>query len=221
MRALLVAMLALIAAPAIAQTVDPPVGRLEVTVGAGWLGGAALGERDAELRTTSQPLRLFSTDTRLAPAPTLDVHAGYAFGGRWVVEGGVSFSHPELRSSVSADAEGAAAITITERIDQYVVAGRLVVLLNEIRLGRRTVPFVTAGAGYVRQLHEGQTVIEEGHLYQLGGGVKHWLLARRTGTVKAAGIRADARLSLVVAGIAFDDDPRPQGSVSGAVFVVF
>jgi hypothetical protein len=222
MRPLLVVMLALTAAPALAQPVDPPVGGVEVTGGVGWLGGAALGDRDAELRTASgQPLTLFSTDTRLEAAPTWDVHAGYSFGRRWMVEGGISFSRPELRSAVSADSEGASPITITERIDQYVVAGRLVVLLNEMRLGRRTIPFVAAGVGYVRQLHEEETVIEEGHVYQFGGGLKHWLRSQRTGAIKAAGLRLDARLSLFVAGIAFDDDARPQGAISGAVFVAF
>ena len=94
-------------------------------------------------------------------------------------------------------------------------------MLDGIRLGQRTIPFATAGAGYLRQLHEGDTVIEEGQVYEVGGGLKHWLLARNRGVVKAAGIRVDARLYLLTAGITFDDGPRPHGAVSGAVFVAF
>lgn len=224
MRGALAAALLLLAAPALAQPVDPPVRRVEVTVGGGWLGGAAVGSRDASLRQNAsppEPLRLFSSDTDLSGAPALDAAVGLAFSRRWAVEGGVAFSHPELRTSISGDAEGAPAIAVAERIDQYVVEGRLLVLLEEVRLGGRTVPFVAAGAGYLRQLHEGRTVIEEGHVYHVGGGLKHWLRARGRGFIKAAGLRADARLYVFVAGISFDDGARPHGAVSGAVFVTF
>jgi hypothetical protein len=39
--------------------------------------------------------------------------------------------------------------------------------------------------------------------------------------LKAAGVRIDARLYLLTAGISFEDDPRPQGAVSGSAFVTF
>ena len=51
--------------------------------------------------------------------------------------------------------------------------------------------------------------------------MKHWLLARDRGVIKAAGLRVDARLYLLTAGITFDDGPRPQGAISGSVFVTF
>jgi hypothetical protein len=203
---------------------EAPVRRVEVSVGAGWFGGAELGARDAELRqnvSPPQPLRLFSSGTRLSGTPTLDVTVGYAFNRRFGVEGGVALSHPEIRTSLSDDAEGASPITVAERIDQYVVEARLFVLLEEARLGQRTIPFVAGGVGYLRQLHEGLTLVEEGHVYHIGGGLRHWLLTRRGGFVKAAGLRADARLNLLVAGISFDDGARPHGSISGAVVVVF
>ncbi len=212
-----------VAGPASAQSADNrPVRRVEVTFGGGWFGGAHLGEADANLRANTsppQPLRLFTTDTRIAGAPALEATVGFAFNRRWGVEGGVARSRPELRSSISADREGAPALTVFEQVDQYLFEGRLVIMLDEIRLGQRTIPFATAGAGYLRQLHEGHTVIEEGLAYQVGGGLKHWLLARDRGVIKAAGARIDARLYLLTGGITFDDGPRPQGAVSGAVFV--
>ena len=209
-------------APAGAQTDEPPVRRLEVGIGGGWLGGAELGARDAELRQNGPgALRLFTSETRLAGAPALDVSVGYALNRRLTVEGGVMLSHPDLQSSISGDSEGAAAITVAERIDQYVVEGRLLVLLEEMRLGQRTVPFVSAGAGYLRQLHDGLTVVEEGHLYHVGGGLKYVLLARRGGFIRGAGLRADARLYFLLSGISFDDGPRPHGWISGAAYLTF
>ena len=42
-------------------------------------------------------------------------------------------------------------------------------------------PFVTAGGGYLRQLHEGLTVIEEGRVFYVGGGARYWIFARARG----------------------------------------
>lgn len=201
-----------------------PVRRIEAVVSGGWFGGAHLGDVDADLRANTsppQPLRLFSTDTRLAGTPALDAAVGFAFNRRWGIEGSVAISRPELRSSITADAEGAQALTVVERIDQYLIEGRLVIMLDELRLGQRTIPFATAGAGYLRQRHEGHILIEEGYVYQAGGGLKHWLLLRDRGVIRAAGVRVDARLYLLTSGIAFDDGPQPHGAVSGAAFLTF
>jgi hypothetical protein len=213
------------AASASAQGADQrPVRRPEVSIGGGWFGGAVLGAADANLRANAsppQPLRLFSASTRMAGAPALEADVAFSFNRRWGIEGSVTKSGPELRSSISADSEGAPGITAVEQVDQYVFEGRVVIMLDELRLGQRTVPFATAGAGYLRQLHEGHTVIEEGAAYHVGGGLKHWLLARESGLLKAIGVRLDARLYVLTSGIAFEDNPRAQGAISGSAFVTF
>ena len=222
---LMYAVLCMWAAPLHAQPADQrPVGRMEIDLGAGILGGAAAGAADANLRgndASPRPLRLFTADTRFAPAGAWLGRVGFSLSRRFSVETAVMMTRPELRSSVSADAEGAPALTIGERIDQYVFEASVLVLIDEARLGGRTVPLVAGGAGYLRQLHEGRTAIEHGLAYHLGGGVKHWLLARDSGFVKAAGLRADARLYLVISGISFDDSPRPHAAASGSVFFAF
>jgi hypothetical protein len=213
------------AAPASAQDADQrPVRRPDVSIGGGWLGGGVLGAADANLRANAsppQPLRLFSANTRIAGAPVLEADVTFSFSRRWAIEGSVTKSGPELRSSISADSEGTPGVTAVERVDQYVFEGRVVIMFDEWRLGRRTVPFAAAGAGYLRQLHEGHTLIEEGAAYHVGGGLKHWLLARESGLLKAIGVRLDARLYVLTSGVAFDDDPRPQGAISGSAFVTF
>ena len=35
-------------------------------------------------------------------------------------------------------------------------------------------PFVYGGAGYLRELHEGEALVEEGLEYHAGGGIKVW-----------------------------------------------
>jgi hypothetical protein len=188
------------------------------------IGGASLGSADANLRanaTTKQPYRLFSTDSDVATGKSLHARVGFALSRRFAVESGVVFSHPRIRTSVSGDVEGAPALTVDEAVDQYFIEAALVVRLDEIRLGRRTVPFVAGGVGYLRQLHEGLTVIEEGHLYHLGGGVRHWLLTRDRGFVKSAGLRADGRVYVLVSGISFDGRPGPHIAASGSFFLGF
>ena len=213
----------MLAAPAHAQT-DPAIHRPEVELGGGILGGASLGSADANLRanaTTAQPSRLFSTASRVLTERSLHARVGVALNRRFAVEGGVVFSRPQIRTSVSADAEGAPPLTVVERIDQYLVEATVRVALDEMRVGNRTVPFLAGGAGYLRQLHEGLTVIEEGHFYHLGGGVRHRLLARNRGFVRAAGLRADARVYVLASGISFDGPPRPHGAASGSFFLAF
>ena len=215
-------LLAALPAAALAQN-DRPVRRVEVSGGIGLFGGAALGSGDANLRannTTPQPYRLFSTDSSFERTSSMETRVGVALTRRYEVEARFAFSRPELRTSVSADVEGAPGLTVVERVDQYVIDGALLVLFDEARFGG-VVPFAAAGAGYLRQLHEGLTVIESGRVYHVGGGLKRWFFTRDRGFARGAGVRADARLYFLSGGIALDDDPRSHGAISGSFFVTF
>jgi hypothetical protein len=213
------------ALPALAQTAgDRPAGTIDVEAGGGLLSGGGLGSRDAELLAnapTRTPFRLFTTSSRLDSSPAWHARAGYAFSRRFAVEGGVVVSHPEIRTSISEDVEGAAPLTVAERIDQYFFEGSLIVMIEELSVGARTVPFAAAGAGYLRQLHEGLTVIEHGQVYHAGGGIKHWFVARDQGFIRAFGLRADGRVYLMASGISFSDRPRSHGAFSGGLFISF
>jgi hypothetical protein len=204
-----------------AQVNDPVRHRPEVAIAGGWLAGAALGDGDANLRTREgDDSRLFSTSSRFAGAPGLELRVGLPLTRRYAVEGRVGFVHPEMRTAIAADAEGAPAVTVAERIDQYTVEGAVVMMLDGWSVGR-LVPFASGGAGYLRQLHEGQTLVEEGIVYHAGGGVKHPLFARPNGWVRGAGLRGDVRLSVLTGGIDLDAGARTHASVSGSVYVTF
>lgn len=224
--ALALAAFSCMSATANAQTArDRLPRRVEVTVGGLWLGGASLGSARAVLRANSPgsptPFTLFTTESQFGSAPGVDLHVGYGLTRSLAVEAGFARLTPDLRTSISADAENAPSLTVNEQVDQYFIDVSAVLLLDRWRVGDRTIPFVSGGGGYLRQLHEGRTLIETGQVYHVGGGVKHWLSLRKRGPLRAIGVRADARLYVLVKGIDFEDRARPQGAVSGALFLTF
>lgn len=205
-------------ASASAQTTSPPIRRLEVSVGAGFLTGAALGQQPANERAASgSPYRLFDTETDLSSSLFFGLRLGFALTPRLSIEGAASLGQPELRTSISGDAEGAESLIAVEQMDQYTFDGGIVYRFGGLR---GLVPFVSAGAGYQRQRHEGETLIEGGGLFYAGGGVTHWLSVRKQGTLKALGVRGDARLYFLSGGIT-PDDSRTQASLAGSLVLVF
>jgi hypothetical protein len=219
--AIVAAVLAVIPAVAAAQS-SPPLRRIELAGGLGVFSGAALGSQQADLRTATagQPYRLFSSSTRMSTAPVFDLRLGVPVGGRYAVEGHAAYGHPEVRTSLSSDAEHAPDLTAVERLDQYVIDGGLVVNLDEWSIAG-VHPFATIGGGYLRQLHEDLVVIEEGRVFFVGGGVKHAIHTRSRGIVRGFGVRADVRLDLLSGGIHIDDNVRRHVSASGGLFVIF
>jgi hypothetical protein len=190
----------------------------------GFLGGVDLGSADADLRANDparQTFRLFATSTDFVRAALWQVGVAYPLSRRLVVEGALTKSTPDLRVSATSDFEGAPSITMIETIDQYFIDGSVLIMFDELRIGTRAVPFAAAGGGYLRQLHEGQGLVEQGQVYHAGGGIKYWLLTRKTGAVRAAGLRGDARAYFLRSGISFDDGLRSHVAISGSVFVGF
>ena len=202
-----------------AQTASVPAGRFEVSVGAGWIGGAGLGEQPADLRGASgSPYRLFESDTQLGGTGSFEARVGFALTRRFTVEGRAALSNPELRTVASSDAELPGSFTAVEDIDQYVFDGGVLVHLDEMEaFGLR--PFATGGFGYVRQLHGDQQLVETGHLFYVGGGVTRPLFSRQQGFIRSGSIRADLRLNVL--SLDLEEDSRPQGSITASLVLRF
>jgi hypothetical protein len=206
-----------------AQTRPATAGRIEVAGGGGLLGGGDLGTSDANLRANSltpTPYRLFTTTSSFATAPLVEGRIGVNLSRHFAVEGRFGFSRPQLRTSISSDAEQGNALTAVERLDQYMVDGSVVLTLDRLRRGE-LVPFAVVGAGYLRELHEGQALIEHGHDYHVGGGVRRRLFVHNRGFMKTGGVRADLRVYLLSGGAAFDTATHPRVAASGSFFVGF
>lgn len=208
-----------------AQTPRPPRRpRLEASIGGLWIGGAALGSEPAELRANRVPpgpFTLFTTDTDSIGAAGIDARVAWWLTPTIAVEGGLVRVEPELRTRIAGDAEAAEGLTVAERLDQYFIDARVVWLIERFRFRGRTVPFVSGGAGYLRQLHEGRTLIETGQVYNAGGGLRHVLRQRDAGLLRLLGVRLDGRVYVLVDGVQFEDRPRTHGAVTASMFVTF
>ena len=207
------------AAPAVAQSggqasVSGP-GRWELTGGGVLIGGYELGERSAELtpNTGSSSFDEFTTDNTVKPAFGLQARIGFVVTPALTVEGGFRFARPVYEVRISGDVEDAPDTTAEETLSQYLFDGSIVWHLGK----GRAVPFLFGGAGYLRELHEDDALLEEGLEYHAGGGIKWWFGEGRRGV----GVRAEAGVSIRDGGFDFKDGQRIVPTAGGFLFYAF
>jgi hypothetical protein len=209
---LLLSVLALLPRAAAAQTAAP---RLEVSGGILYLTAQELGEQNADLTRNQiggEPFTLFQSETRIGAAPGFEARIGWRLTRAFAVEGGVLLSRPQLTARLSSDVEGIPDVTVEEDLALYIFDGAVSVHFGPA--GGAVVPFVRGGVGYVRELHEGNALLETGLAYHAGGGATFWFGDRRR-----AGVRIDARLIVLDGGADLGNGARTVGA-GGAAFVV-
>ena len=207
-----------LAAP-IAALAQPRGGAWEVSGGGTFVGGYSLGEQTAELtpNTGGAPFELFTTDSEVKPAFGLRARIGYFLTSALAVEGGLRFTRPVYEVRISGDSENAAAVTAEETLSQYVFDASVVWHFGGSGAsGGRAVPFVYGGAGYLRELHEEETLVEDGVEFHAGGGVKWWLGVRRR-----VGIRGEVGISVRDGGFDFEEKRRIQPEAGASLVWVF
>jgi hypothetical protein len=193
----------------------------ELTVAGVWTSGSSLG-RDEATETRNQTgggdFTLFVGSTDIEPGVGAEARIAFYLTDRIAIEGGGLFARQQVSTRLTNDAENAPNVTAVEDLDEYVIDGAVVFHLRPFG---RIVPFVRAGAGYLRQLHEDQTLVETGAAYHAGGGISYWLTSRGTGFVKGWGLRGDARLLIRDGGFSLDDEMRAGAVVTGALVLAF
>jgi hypothetical protein len=197
-------------------------GRVEVSVGTLWIGHQALGETVANETTgTGSTFRLFTSSSDLAARAGFEGRIAVRVSRSLEAEVNASYAKPQLNISLADDVENATALAATETLQQVTVGAGVVWYLPIRSRTGRLAPFVSGGGGYLRQLHEGATLLETGRFYQVGGGVKYLLFDRARGTVKGFGVRLDARAVLRAGGVAFDDTATAAPAAGVSAFVRF
>jgi hypothetical protein len=213
-----VAAVLFVPAPLAAQSTD--AGRVEVSGGVVLVGGYDFGESVAELtpNSGSGSYDFFTTESRVKQGLGLLARIGVVVSPAVVVEGGLRFTKPVYAVSVSDDVEGAADTTVEEKLSQYVIEGTVVWHVGRAAAsGGRFVPFFYGGAGYLRELHEDDTLVEDGIEYHAGGGVKWWFGQGR----RRLGVRGEVGISIRDGGFDFEDGLRMVPVVGGSLVYRF
>jgi hypothetical protein len=206
-----------------AQPVDERLpGRFECAVGPVWLGQTSFGTSDAtETAADGGRFRLFSASTALQSASGFEARVGVRMTRVVQAEAVAAYSLPVLTTRVSGDVEHAAPVSATEEIVRLTFQGALVIHLTARHVGHGGVPFVTTGAGYLRQLHEARTLVDAGETYHLGGGVKYLFLSRGAARVKGLGVRAEVRAIAGTKGMAIDHRAHISPALAASIFLRF
>ena len=128
-----VVLLVLMPANGRAQTTEPPLRRLELAAGIVFLGGASLGDADADLRSSTppDPYRLFATSSRVlgttaaGPARGVRSFASVRARGACAVRpSGGAHDRGERRRGRSHHRSGRAARSLSDRRGHHRQAGR-------------------------------------------------------------------------------------------------
>ncbi|MEP6782582.1 MAG: hypothetical protein ABI983_02870, partial [Acidobacteriota bacterium] len=174
------------------------VHRVTINGGIAWLGGYDIGVSTAELRgngpgTSPPPFALLTADSRVTSAVAPELRIGFSISRRWTIEGGGQWGQPHIGVAISGDAEAPAQELVGEQLQQYAFDGG-VNWQPQINMGRKLAPFVSGGAGYLRQLHQDRTLGETGQIYYAGGGAR-WFLRGGHGAARPAGLRGEVRMN--------------------------
>jgi hypothetical protein len=196
-------------------------GRLELSAGLLWTGRASFGSAAAtETSASGGPFLLFSTSSELAAAGGIEGRIGVRLTPALQVEASSSYGRVQLRTTISGDSDNGASAVVSETIQEVMIDGGVMLRLERWRFGGRAVPFVAAGAGYLRQVHEGNTLAVTGQMYRAGAGVNYLLMSRTRG-VKGIGIRGDLRAIVRRKGVAFDNRAHTSPAAAASLFVRF
>ncbi len=198
----------------------PHAGSWEISGGFLWQGGFDLGERNAELTrnpsTGTGPYDLFGAASSLASGIGAQGRITGYLSRNLAIEGGVRITRPSLSIDLSEDAESAPDLTATETLTQYVLDGSVVWHFAPFHKGR-AVPFVAGGAGYIRDLHEGNALIDTGIEYHAMAGVKWWFSSRP----RRLGVRGEAGLSVRDGGFDLGAGRRTVPVASASLVYIF
>jgi hypothetical protein len=199
----------------------PGKGAVEIGGGVMWSPGFEVGSITAELTRSGQqaePFDLFTSDGEVNGFPGLHARVGFFVSDAVSVEGGFRWAKPELSYRLTADAESAPDETAVETLSHYVFDGSVLFHFTTASFGGgRGLPFVSGGAGYVRELHEGNELVETGNEIHVTGGIKYWFGSRRS----RLGLRVEAGLSSREKGFDKTEGRRTLPLVLAGVTYVF
>jgi hypothetical protein len=209
----------------ISAQVAPWPGRFRLSAAAAVQSGSREGEIAANLVPNvpepSDPFRLFASDVQRDASPGLEARLAVVLVPSFGIEGGAGYSRPRLRVTLRDDAERAAQATAEERLTSVSIDVAALFHLDRIVVARgRGRPFVRAGGGYLRELHEGNQLVETGRVYHAGGGMDY-LLGTRDGFFKGLAARGDVRAVWRDGGVTVEGRRHAGWAAGGGLLLLF
>jgi hypothetical protein len=198
----------------------PRAGTWEIGGGGIWSSGFSGPRQTAELTQnggSSGGFDLFTASGEVGSGAGLGASLGYYLSPSLALEAGLRFSKPRLSYRLTGDVENAPTVTAEETLTRYVFTGSFVFHLGTMHPRRQLVPFVAAGAGYIRDLHEGAELVETGTEYHVSGGIKYWLGSG----ARRLGIRGEAGVAITDGGFDFRDSTRTVPLAAGSIVLLF
>lgn len=211
----------LLALGAAAGEAQPAPPRLAVSVGPDWVGSMDAGGGNATLTAAAGGrFGLFETASTLSGGLGVSGALGVRLTGQLWTELTGRYHSARLETRVTRDVEAADQVA-REAVQQVQIDGGLLWLPDRLRVTSRIQLFMTGGAGYLRQLHSTNTLVETGRGYYAGGGAVIELPTRQGGVFKASALRLDVRGALLQRGVLLDTRAHAAPAVWASLFLRF
>lgn len=190
----------------------PRAGSAELSGGGFWGAGQSLSDRAATLTANpgsgSSGFDLFTAEPKLDPSLGVQGALAVYITPSLAVEGGIRLSRPKVKVNLTNDAENAADVTASTTLTSYVFTGSLV---YHFGTSGRTIPFVSGGAGHIRDVHSGNELVETGTEYHGTLGFKSWF-----GRERRLGFRAEGGITVRDGGFTLEDEGRRTAPMASA-----
>jgi hypothetical protein len=202
--------------PATAFAQQPSARRVEVGGNLRWLTGMTFKDVNATEGAFGGATRtVFRSSTTLDPAGCAEGRVAFGLLSALDLEGAIAFGRTHLTTRLTGDSEAPDA-EVREPVTEYLLEGGVSAHLARWRKGR-AVPFVSAGVGYMRQLHDGHTLVEGGQTWYAGGGLRYQKNEAGHG-LRTAGVRLELRATILTGGLALDGSTHLLPAVIAGVF---
>jgi hypothetical protein len=182
-----------------------------------WLTGVTFNDVNANETAFGGATRVvFRTSTKLEPAECPEARVVVGLTSTIDAEGAVAFGRTHLSTSITSDPEAASA-TASAPVTLYLLQGGVAAHLARWQRGRAA-PFVSGGIGYLRQLHDGHALVQNGKSWYLGGGLRYPLKDDAARGLNSAALRFEVRATILPGGSTVDGATHVVPTVIAGVF---
>lgn len=168
-----------------------------------------------ETQADGSPRTVFDLSRHLTASAGVEARIGVRVSPRLDAEATGSYARPQIQLTPSNDVEGAAAVTASERLQEFTVGGAASWFLVRRDVSTRTMPFITGGVSYARELHQTSTLADSGAIVEAGGGLKQVLWSQ------SIGVRVDVRMRVRPKALSVDDRVHVSPLVAASLFLRF